>query len=288
MSDWLSVSIELDRDQIPLFTASALQHGAGGIEEAPAAGDKLILTQPWERPNREATPSRCRVTAWVKPEVKEDIKATLATHFNLEDLVFHLAIEEDWDNMWKQHHHRIPISDTLTVSPPWEAEAGDLIIPPGNAFGIGDHPTTRACLEAIDELAKDNSTCLDVGCGSGILALAAAHKGLKVDGFDIDPTSVKAAIENASINGLHAKFSNRSLQDFSEPRDLVVANLFAEVLSEMAPELIRLTGKHLVLAGIMESKANIVRGLIDPHLSLESAITTDGWTCLRYKNDSTV
>ncbi len=288
MSDWLSVSIELNRELVPIFTDGALKHGAGGVEEQPADGETLILTQPWERPSREAVSPRCRVTAWVKPEVREELIATLSSHLNVEDLEFELAIEEDWEAMWKRHHHRIPISENLTISPPWDAEDGDLIIPPGNAFGIGDHPTTRACLEAIDELSDSLSTCLDVGCGSGILALAAALRGLEVDGFDIDPTSVETAAKNAATNNLTVRFSTKSLGDFTTPRDLVVANLFAEVLTAMAPELIRLTGKHLVLAGIMESKASSVMELLNPHLTLMSATTTNEWTCLRYRNDQKI
>jgi ribosomal protein L11 methyltransferase len=288
MSAWLSVSIELDRELVPLFTAGVLKHGAGGVEEQPADGETLRLTQPWEKASREAAPARCRVTAWVDPDVREALQATLSNDFNLSDLDFREAIEEDWEDMWKQHHHRIPISDTLTISPPWEAQPGDLIIPPGNAFGIGDHPTTRACLEAIDELTEGLSTCLDVGCGSGILALAAARNGLSAEGIDTDPISVRAAEENASTNSLTVRFSTNTLSHFKTPRDLIVANLFAEVLSEMAPELIRLTGQHLVLAGIMESKASSLMEIISPHLTLVSANTTDGWTCLRYRNDTKI
>ena len=288
MSAWLSVSIELNRELIPLFTAGVLKHGAGGVEEQPAEGEIINLTQPWEKPNREAASPRCRVTAWVNPTVREALQATLSADFNVSGLDFEEAIEEDWEEMWKQHHHRIPISDTLTISPPWEAQDGDLIIPPGNAFGIGDHPTTRACLEAIDELSEGLSTCLDVGCGSGILALAAARNGLRAEGVDIDPVSIEAATENASTNRLVVDFSTKTLGDFKAPRDLVVANLFAEVLSEMAPELIRLTGKHLVLAGIMESKAIPLMELINPHLTLVSTNTMAGWTCLRYQNDTKI
>ena len=181
--------------------------------------------------------------------------------------------------MWKTHHHRIPISDSLTVSPPWEAQEGDLIIPPGNAFGTGDHPSTFECLRYISALAPSATACLDVGCGSGVLALAATKLGVPSVGIDIDAPSVDAAIENAVLNGLAADFSTTPLQKVQSQYDLVVANLFAEVLVALAPDLLRVTNKHLVLAGILNEKADTVLEALS-ELELQDTSISGAWTCL--------
>ena len=195
------------------------------------------------------------------------------------ELLLENVKEEDWANAWKTHHHRIPISDSLTVSPPWEAEEGDLIIPPGNASGTGDHPSTFGCLRYISELAPSATSCLDVGCGSGVLALAATKLGVPSIGIDIDAPSVQAAVENAKLNRLEADFSTTPLHRITTKYDLVVANLFAEVLVDLAPELLRVTSKHLVLAGILNEKADSVLKALST-LEVRDKTTSEAWTCL--------
>ena len=167
----------------------------------------------------------------------------------------------DWASDWRQHFHRKVISSELAVSPPWEYEPGDLIIEPGIAFGTGEHPTTHSCLEAISLWAEEGRACLDVGCGSGILGLAAAHLGMAVQGVDIESDAVKAAQENATKNDLQERthFSTRPIQRIDTKFDVVVANLFAEVLVELAPDLLRVCGGRLALAGILHDRAHGVR-----------------------------
>ena len=120
--------------------------------------------------------------------------------------------DEDWKFSYRKHFKVEVISPRLVVRPPWESVAPApgqkvLTLDPGIAFGTGQHPTTRACLDAIDALAAEDAgrTFLDVGCGSGILAIAAALEGFcEVRGFDNDPDAVRNANENAAANGLGA------------------------------------------------------------------------------------
>ena len=278
MSEWVALSAVIDRDRMAELTRLLETHGATGFEEAPPDGLAPDLVQPWEK--RQATVHvRLTLRTWLNPEDASKAADAVAKKFPDLEVLLETVKEEDWANAWKSHHHRIPISDSLTVSPPWEAQEGDLIIPPGNAFGTGDHPSTFECLRYISELAPSATSCLDVGCGSGVLALAATKLGVPSIGIDIDAPSVHSAIENAELNGLQADFSTTPLQRITTQHDLVVANLFAEVLVALAPELLRVTSKHLVLAGILNEKADSVLEAL-AELEVRDRVTSEAWTCL--------
>ena len=192
--------------------------------------------------------------------------------------------DEDWKFSYRKHFKVEVISPRLVVRPPWEAVApvpGQkvLTLDPGIAFGTGQHPTTRACLDAIDALASGidalasgrarspsapERTFLDVGCGSGILAIAAALEGFRdVRGFDNDPDAVRNANENAAANGLGALFSDGdlSVSGTAAPADVVAANVLAPVLVRFAREVGALVkpGGRLILSGILDEQYDEVR-----------------------------
>lgn len=179
--------------------------------------------------------------------------------------------DEDWKLSYRKHFKTEVISPRLVVRPPWEAVTpvpGQkvLTLDPGIAFGTGQHPTTRACLDAIDALAEENAdrTFLDVGCGSGILSIAAALEGFRdVRGFDNDPDAVRNANENAEANGLGALFSDGDLSvpGTAAPADVVAANVLAPVLVRFAREVGALVnpGGRLILSGILDEQYEEVR-----------------------------
>ena len=276
---WIELRAVVPRTRMDDLSDLAFVNGASGVQEAPAPGTPLRFRQPWDT---EDPPLPMFVTfrAWFSEEDAEAAEAAF-TEADSELTFERLTVnEEDWAESWKIHHHRIVISDRLRVSPPWEAVPGDLVIPPGQAFGTGDHPTTLACLSAIDRLAGECRTCLDVGSGSGVLALAAVKLGMKAVGVDNDPECVRTAKENAAENELEAHFSDTELPALRGPYDLVVANLYAEVLVGMAPELIRLTGRHLVLAGILADRADKVVEALSPPLALTARVQEGDWVSL--------
>jgi ribosomal protein L11 methyltransferase len=151
------------------------------------------------------------------------------------------------------------------------------VIEPGYAFGTGEHPTTRACLRAVDRYAKPGETLLDVGCGSGILALAGARLGMQARGIDIDPEAVRAAKEAAALNGLDVPFDTTPIERVEGQWDLVVANLFAEVLAALAPEIRRVARGPIAMAGILADRADLVRAAYAGRPVWTDA-TAEGWT----------
>ena len=179
--------------------------------------------------------------------------------------------DEDWKLSYRKHFKTEVISPRLVVRPPWEAVTPApgqkvLTLDPGIAFGTGQHPTTRACLDAIDALAVEGTdrSFLDVGCGSGILSIAAALEGFRdVHGFDNDPDAVRNANENAEANGLGALFSDGDLSvpGVAAPADVVAANVLAPVLVRFAREVGALVnpGGRLILSGILDEQYDEVR-----------------------------
>ena len=275
MSTWWELRVLIPRTRMDRLSALAFQLGATGVEEGHAPGTPRQLRQPWDTED-PPLPFRVQLKAWFAEGSEGEVRAAFEAE-GCEDLELVEVHEEDWAETWKHHHKPIEVSPRLRVSPPWHARPGDLVIPPGKAFGTGDHPTTRACLAAIDDLADSCRSCLDVGCGSGVLALAAARLGLQAAGIDIDPAAVETARENATANGLAARFSGTPLEKVQGSYDLVVANVFAEVLVDLAPDLLRLTGRHLVLAGILVERADPVLAALSPPLAVRRQVTEGDW-----------
>jgi ribosomal protein L11 methyltransferase len=192
---------------------------------------------------------------------------------------FQTLAETDWANAWKQHYEPFRVGSKLWIQPSWQpaaaASAADIVLTldPGMAFGTGLHPTTQMCLQALEELVAPGMSVLDVGTGSGILAIAAAKLGARpVLGVDNDAQAVAAATANVSLNGVERAVVVRSgtLAGIeARPWSLVIVNILAPVilsllhrdalLSYVAP------GGSLVLSGIIEEQAADVRAAVAEH-----------------------
>ncbi|TWJ19571.1 50S ribosomal protein L11 methyltransferase [Geobacter argillaceus] len=204
--------------------------------------------------------------------------------------------QEDWANSWKEHFKPTRVGERLIVAPTWEpyaAEPGDLVIrlDPGMAFGTGTHATTRLCLQALEQILAScpAANTLDVGCGSGILAISAALLGSgPVIAIDIDPVAAEVTTENARLNGVEERIaaSITPLQLVSGRFDIVVANILAEDLARMAGELAAkvAAGGWLVLSGILNEKEYVVTSAFDRLFPAPATVTRDGdWCCLVYR-----
>ena len=255
---WIELRWTLPRQAAEPASAALFDLGALGVQEDYLPGQAPPPRQPWDTGPRPPEPPLVLLRAWWEAAAAPDTAPLLARWGGEVDWATVEA--EDWANQWRDHFVRVAISDRLAVAPPWDAQPGDVILEPGMAFGSGDHPTTHACLVGIDRHATPGGRCLDVGCGSGILAIAAAKLGMQVEGIDIDPECVRTSTENAALNHLSAAFSETPLARLQGTHDLVVANVYAEVLVTMAPDLARLCapGGVVVLAGILADRDHLV------------------------------
>lgn len=189
--------------------------------------------------------------------------------------------ESDWQNAWKEHFYSLRIGNHIVVCPTWRSvdeSESDIIVhlDPGMAFGTGHHPTTRRCLEILERETKIGDRILDVGCGSGILSITAVKLGAKLAiGLEIDPTAVQVGMENVAINGLDKQvvisqgtFPNHNAG--SHAFDIVVANISAKVIQDLAEDLVG----SISLGGKL-----IAGGIIEPHIdAVVHALTANGAT----------
>jgi ribosomal protein L11 methyltransferase len=204
--------------------------------------------------------------------------------------------EEDWNKQWKSFFQPISITERLVVKPPWRdyySRPGEVVIEldPGMAFGTGTHPSTRMCLRVIDELVPrlgPQARMLDVGTGSGILAIAGAKLGLQdVVGTDIDHTAVRCARKNAEANMVAERiaFSADSLGKVAGVFDLVVANILPHILIDLRDALIDHTAEKgcVVLAGILNEKAAGVQSAFEEKLRSVDRLEEEQWCCLVFE-----
>ncbi len=206
--------------------------------------------------------------------------------------------EEDWNKQWKSFFQPISITERLVVKPPWRdyySRPGEVVIEldPGMAFGTGTHPSTRMCLRMIDALAEQlgpQARMLDVGTGSGILAIAAAKLGVRdIVGTDIDCTAVRAANKNAGNNGVagHIVFTSDGLGRIAGVFNLVVANILPHILIDLRGALIAHTAPqgYVVLSGILIEKAAAVQSAFEQTLGFVRRLEEEQWCCLVFQKD---
>ncbi len=206
--------------------------------------------------------------------------------------VFRRVAEADWASAWKEHIHVMHIGRRIVVRPSWRAYAaapGELVITldPGQAFGTGVHPTTRMCLVALEDMLRPEADVLDLGTGSGILAIAAALLGARaVLALDNDPVAVRVAEENVAANGVEdvVRVGLGSLEEAEGPHDLIVVNILAKVIVEMlgAGLAKRLRPRGVMIAtGILEDQEAAVLGAAaSAGLAMRKRWQTDDWVCL--------
>jgi ribosomal protein L11 methyltransferase len=180
-------------------------------------------------------------------------------------------VPEDWEERWRAFHRPVQVGP-LWVGPPWERPPGDstaVVIDPGRAFGTGGHPTTRLSLRLLLEV--ETGSLLDVGCGSGVLAIAAATLGFSpVTAVDDDPVALAAARRNARANRVSVELRRGDALQIDLPTvDAVVANVSWEFAAKLAP---RLRARDLIVSGYLQSEQPLT-----PGYSLVSRLAEDGW-----------
>ena len=198
--------------------------------------------------------------------------------------------QEDWQNGWRKYYHPMEIGQRLAVVPSWQEYDTDrvkLILDPGLAFGTGGHETTSLCMEALDERVTGGERVLDIGTGSGILAIAALKLGAAVaEGVDIDPVAVRTAGENAALNGVQDKLTVLvgDLSDKASGKyDIITANIVANAILSLAPAVpgLMAEGATFIASGIIDSrKDEVIAGLEKAGLAVVEVKEKRGWECI--------
>ncbi|MFA7256300.1 MAG: 50S ribosomal protein L11 methyltransferase [Kiritimatiellales bacterium] len=219
--------------------------------------------------------TECALEIYFNDTIEAEIVLRAMEHFPCFGNSIREYADEEWAESWKKHFKPMDIGQKLRVVPPWLAGQSDrieLVINPGLSFGTGNHFTTRFCLEQLDRFVPQSGakTMLDIGTGSGVLAIAAAKLDVeRALGVDFDPVCVECSVENAEANGVAGKtaFRQHDITDGwpAEKYDIVCANIYSTLLIDNAATLLCVTGKYLMLTGIREMELD---GVADTFVQL--------------------
>lgn len=267
--DWIEVAmVGVDGEAAEALSEVMARFGQGGavIEKIVGTADS---TAPIEHPLIVKTylPDEPQTPAKIQ-KLREVIWHLHVIYPMPEPQVRRLA-QTDWAEAWKEHYTRIKPGKRLVIVPAWEeepVEPSDLPIrmDPGMAFGTGTHPSTQLCLILMEKYVKQGDRVFDVGTGSGILSIAAAHlQAGSIVATDIDPIAVKATQENVLLNEVQNVITVKegSVDAFDGPFDLIVINILAEIIAGLLPDAVaRLAPNgHLLLAGIIAEHESLVQ-----------------------------
>jgi len=284
---WLQFSIDVLREQVEAVAAALEDAGAQSVTLQDAADELLIEPLPGTRPLWRSP----RVVALFPADadaqaIEAALRAALAGP--LPALSVTVLEDRDWSNTWRETFRPMRFGERLWVCPSGdscpEADAVVVMLDPGFAFGTGTHATTAMCLEWLDRHPPAGQQVIDYGCGSGILAIAAARLGAgHVLATDIDPSALEATRANARANGIETDFEVVYPAALDAVRvDLVIANILANPLQELAAELAGYlrTGGVILLTGILEDQAGAVMASYASWIDFEPPQQRGEWVLL--------
>jgi len=301
MTRWKSFTVETRREAVDAITHFLLSHGSLGNaydeQLLGASGDPADPVPPPPRVTKMTAYFPWDTDLWALKQAFLEFLPVLEESFGPGPETFLAAAEitdSGWAEKWKEHFHARKVGRRIVIKPSWETFApgdGEVVvtIDPGQAFGTGTHETTQMCLRFVEDLFEHDPaprTVLDVGTGTGILGIAAALLGAEsVLCIDTDPVAVEVAGNNAEANGVAGVFRTEgtSLSAVHGEHDLVLANLIAEILIDLAEDLVArcAPGGHLVLSGILAEKAGWVADEFRRHGATLAEKAADGqWAAL--------
>ena len=293
---WLELSVSAPPEFVEPLSQIFYRYGHGGVaveqdggynpdEGETPTGDEWAQVTTYLPMNESLDDRRSRI----------DVGVRLVAHVtNISPLQERIIEEEEWQNSWKEHFHVLKVSPRITICPTWREytpQDGERVImlDPGMAFGTGHHPTTRMCIERLDALVAPGADVLDVGCGSGVLSIAAAQLGARhVFGLEIDSVAVNVAKQNVRDNGV--EHTVRVVQGTLPHADakpasygVAVANISAKVIIEFAPHLVGAVqdGGNVIVSGVLlTGKDDVVQALESAGAHLEETFVDGDWVAL--------
>ena len=302
MSDWTEVKISVPSSEVEKAGDIATMIFPGGIyiedyrdleKQAMEVAHIDLIDEELLSKDR----SRALVHVYVSPEENPaESVAFLSERLSAEKIDFEIDLSscrnEDWENNWKSYFHSMPIGDKLFIHPVWEDEYDSggrtvIDIEPGLAFGSGSHETTKLCLEALERYVTPQTTVLDIGCGSGILSVAALLLGAQsAVGVDIDALAVKTAAENGEKNGFvppeYTVIQGDLAEKVSGKFDVIVANIIADVIIAFCPKVgdFLAPGGVFITSGIIDSrKDEILEAFEKNGFHIKESRNENGWMC---------
>ncbi len=294
---WLEVTLLLDEelaepvaDVLARFAPGGVAVGCDNVDpdaQRPPAGPFRVQAYLPADENLSAAQSALTEALWHLGQIRP-----------LPEPTFRFVENQDWSESWKRHYRPLRVGRNLVIIPSWattDLQPGEVAVrlDPGMAFGTGTHPTTQLCLELVEACVQPGMTVIDLGCGSGILGLAALRLGAAVVlALDNDPEAIRATEDNARLNGLEAQVHahlgslGELLAGAIQPQraPLVVANILAGTLARMLGEgLARVLepGGRLILSGILREQSEAVEeALVAAGLTLREMRTREDWVAL--------
>lgn len=299
--DWTEIIAEVDAKDVERAENIAVMTVPYGIyiedyssleEEVLEIAKIDLIDEELLAKNRETA----RIHIYISPEDNPaEATAFLEERFRAENINFKILtdkcdVEACLDN-WKKYFYPIEIGEKLLVRPVWREDYDPkgrtvLHLEPGIAFGTGTHETTRLCLEALEKYVSDGATVLDVGCGSGILAVASLLLGAKsAIGIDIDELAVKSSIENAERNGVSDRYTaihGNLADEVTGTYDIITANIVADAIIMLSGDIEKHMHKDTVyiMSGIIDSRLEDVLSALPKTLEIIETRTDKGWYCL--------
>ncbi len=285
---WLQIALELEQQQLECHEDALLNAGALSVTYTDAADQPLLEPAPGETPIWQ----QVRLFGLFNDDtLPEQILLQLCVGLSLSkppQHQFELLEDRNWVRAWMDDYQPMQFGSQLWVCPttmqPPHAEAVNLRLDPGLAFGTGTHPTTALCLTWLSNANLKQKTVIDYGCGSGILAIAALLLGAtQAYATDIDPQALLATQSNSELNEVENKLSCCLIEQFKAPTtDLLMANILAGPLTELAPTLATLckSGGEIILSGLLAEQATEVRAVYGEWFELSPTQQQEEWILL--------
>ena len=307
-SMWLEIVLNAKSEELDLISATLIANGVPGLAVEEEEEFRTFLEenrQYWDYVDDELM-EQMKGVSRIKFYVTDDAdgQKQLAQYMKGVDLPYTSVRlrEYDWAHSWQKYYRPLAIGKTIYIVPEWERDTAQIpegctsiLMNPGPTFGTGSHASTQLCLEGIEEFIVPGKSVLDLGCGSGILAIAALRLGAShATGVDIDPKAVDVSYENAELNGIgkdRCKFlagnviADKSLvAELKELRaPLVLANIVADVIIPLAPVVpeLLMEGGTFVCSGIIDKRGDEVAAALEKNgLKVIRRFEKNGWIAL--------